>query len=85
MAIKHKFLAKAGLTEKTLTPLTAIREKCMECCAWQPSEVTRCPASDCALWPFRLGRSGHSRSMTDEQREAARSRMKEVRASRVRG
>lgn len=29
---------------------TAIRLKCLECCCWQPVEVSRCQMADCALW-----------------------------------
>ena len=57
MAVKHTFLTKDGLITKNLTGMSAIRQKCLECCAWQQAEVLRCPAKDCALWCFRFGRS----------------------------
>ncbi len=38
------------------SPLAAIRAKCIDCCGGQPSEVRLCPASRCALHPFRLGK-----------------------------
>ncbi len=56
MAIVHKILTKNGVVEKSLTPMKAIREKCMECSNWQYSEVRRCPSTDCALWVYRLGK-----------------------------
>ncbi len=34
--------------------LKAIREKCLDCCVYQPSEVRKCTAFDCALWPYRM-------------------------------
>lgn len=34
----------------------AIRLKCLDCCAYQPAEVRKCPAADCPLWRFRMGR-----------------------------
>lgn len=34
----------------------AIRLKCLDCCCGQPSEVRKCPAVDCPLWRFRMGR-----------------------------
>jgi len=55
MAIKHKILTKDGIVEKTLTPMSAIRAKCMECSNFQYSEINRCPVTDCALWAYRLG------------------------------
>jgi hypothetical protein len=37
------------------TPLLkAIRAKCLDCCCDQPSEVRKCTAFGCALWPFRM-------------------------------
>ena len=40
---------------KKLTPLKAIRAKCLECSAGQPSEVRRCLADDCPLFTYRFG------------------------------
>ena len=34
----------------------AIRLKCLDCCCGQPSEVRKCPAENCPLWRFRMGR-----------------------------
>ncbi len=36
--------------------LKAVRAKCLDCSCYQSSEVTRCPAKECALWPYRAGR-----------------------------
>jgi hypothetical protein len=38
-----------------LSPLKAIRAKCLDCCAEQPSEVRLCPSENCPLWPYRMG------------------------------
>lgn len=38
-----------------MTPLKAIRAKCLDCCIGQVNEVRLCPSKDCALWPYRLG------------------------------
>jgi len=57
VAVKHTFITKDGFKKtKTLTGMSAIREKCLECCCWNSAEVRRCPAKDCALHPFRFGR-----------------------------
>lgn len=37
------------------SPMKAIREKCLDCCVGQPSEIRRCESVNCALWPFRSG------------------------------
>ena len=42
---------------KTLTPLKAIREKCLDCSGGQPKEVRLCPVTDCPLWPYRMGKN----------------------------
>lgn len=33
----------------------AIRLKCLDCCAYNHSEVKRCEVTMCPLWPFRTG------------------------------
>jgi hypothetical protein len=38
-----------------LTPLRAIRAKCLDCSAFQPKEVRLCPDLDCPLYPYRFG------------------------------
>lgn len=38
-----------------LTPLRAIRQKCLDCCCGQAYEVKLCPCIDCVLHPFRFG------------------------------
>jgi hypothetical protein len=35
--------------------LDVIREKCLDCCCYQPSEIDRCTAVACSLWPYRFG------------------------------
>ncbi|MEY9198338.1 hypothetical protein ABIA16_003454 [Sinorhizobium fredii] len=45
--------ASAGHEQKS--PMKAIREKCLDCCSGQPSEVRLCETVKCALWPFRSG------------------------------
>lgn len=37
--------------------MRVIRAKCMDCCAGQAPEVRMCPVTECALWPYRMGRS----------------------------
>lgn len=35
--------------------LRVIRAKCMDCCCQQQTEVRKCTAVACALWPYRMG------------------------------
>lgn len=56
--ISHSFICKDGrIKSKMLSPIKAIREKCLECSAWSVKEARDCPAKDCALWPFRMGKA----------------------------
>lgn len=40
-----------------LTPIKAIRAKCLECSNYQPKEVRECIIPDCPLYPFRMGKN----------------------------
>ncbi|MFA4828431.1 MAG: hypothetical protein WC855_13270 [Thermodesulfovibrionales bacterium] len=40
---------------KALTPVKAIRAKCLDCCCNQTKEVKLCPVKNCALYPYRMG------------------------------
>ena len=40
-----------------MTPVKAIRAKCIDCMCGQIYEVTKCPCEDCSLWPFRMGKN----------------------------
>ena len=48
---------------KYLTPLKAIRKKCLDCSCFQPTEVKLCPMTDCTLYPFRHGRNVKRKGM----------------------
>ena len=41
---------------KPMSPLRAIRAKCLDCSCYQLAEVRLCEAINCPLWPFRAGR-----------------------------
>ena len=36
--------------------LKAIRRNCIECSAGEVSEVSKCTMTECALYPYRMGR-----------------------------
>jgi hypothetical protein len=58
------------------SPLKSIREKCLDCCCHQYSEVRECHITDCPLWPYRMGKNPfHRRNMTEEQKQAASRRL----------
>ena len=39
-----------------LSPLQAIRRKCLDCSVFQVSEIKLCETLSCSLWPFRSGK-----------------------------
>lgn len=60
-----------------MTPLQAIRQKCLDCCCGQSSEVKNCTVSGCSLYPFRLGRKPKvERYYTPEQIEQRLARLR---------
>jgi len=42
---------------KLLTPIKAIRAKCLDCSAGQPSEVRKCVIPECPIYPYRMGKN----------------------------
>lgn len=38
------------------TPIASIRIKCLDCSCGSRAEVKRCELTDCALWPYRMGK-----------------------------
>jgi hypothetical protein len=48
---------QVGEKPRRLTPVRAIREKCLDCSCGSVYEVTHCRITSCALWTFRLGKN----------------------------
>ena len=73
--------------QNILTPLRAIRAKCIDCSAGSMQEVRECVMLDCPLYPYRLGKSPNRkpRILTDEEREALRQRMAKMREKQLSG
>lgn len=44
------------MDDKVLTPVRAIRKKCLEC-SGRPKEIRLCQEQECPLFEFRLGRN----------------------------
>lgn len=40
---------------KVLSPLRAIRKKCIDCCCDSTKSIKFCEIADCTLWPYRFG------------------------------
>lgn len=70
---------------KTPSPLKSIRLYCLSCVCGSSEEVKRCSIKDCPLWSFRFGKNPFrtKREYTEEQKEAMRSRLAEVRKTQA--
>jgi hypothetical protein len=64
--------------------LSVIRAKCLDCCCGSESEVRKCTATGCPLWPYRMGTNPlrTPRQMSESQRQAATERLKAARHAR---
>lgn len=59
-----------SLDENVLSRSKAIRQKCLDCCCWQMSEVRLCTATKCPLWPYRMGTLSKNPAKLDDFSEA---------------
>lgn len=46
-----------------ITPLKAIRKKCLECSNGSRKEVEHCTIPECALYPYRFGKNPHRKGL----------------------
>ena len=51
-----------------MTPVKAIRAKCLDCSGGSAKEVKECPVIACALHPFRLGRNPNRKPLSVERK-----------------
>ena len=60
-----------------LTPMKAIRRKCIDCSGGSSNEVKLCPAQNCPLYDYRFGKDPHRKKVeyTGEQRKAMATRI----------
>jgi hypothetical protein len=46
-----------ALGHEAMSPMEAIRARCLDCCAGSSDEVRKCVAIACPSWPFRTGKN----------------------------
>lgn len=65
------------MEQKRISPLKAIRLKCLDCCCGSSNEVKLCTVERCALHPFREGHNPNisKREYTDAERSAIGARL----------
>ena len=64
----------ATLGHEPMSPLRALRLRCLHCCMFVQIEVRGCTSIACPAWPFRMGKNPYRTPMSQEQRDAARDR-----------
>ena len=57
---------------KPMSPLNAIRARCVDCCAGELSRVRRCAHLDCPSWPYRMGTNPWQAPLSADVLEARR-------------
>ena len=57
-----------ALGHSPMSPLKALRLRCIDCCAGSSLEVRLCTAVSCPSWPFRLGRNPWRPPASEAQR-----------------
>jgi hypothetical protein len=63
-----------------LTPIKAIRAKCLDCTGNQPKEVRLCTCLSCPLWGYRMGvRPDHTRAL-EANEEVEREKLRDSHA-----
>ena len=74
-----------SLYHRAKSPLKAIRERCLDCCCGQPTEVRKCTAVNCSSWPFRMGVNPfrEKRVLSDDQKQGLAERLAKARDSKA--
>jgi hypothetical protein len=71
-----------SLGHRDMSPMRALRLRCLDCCGGNDAEVRFCTARKCPSWPFRMGASPWRKfKLTDAQRE----NLKKLAESRAKG
>ena len=68
--VSREELIAAG--HKPMSPLKALRARCIDCKAGELSQVRRCHHLDCPAWPYRMGTNPWQAPLNAEVSEARR-------------
>lgn len=64
-----------------VSPLRALRLKCLDCCNGSAQQVRLCNAVDCPSWPFRMGKNPWGSPLSAEVKTQRAASMTRNRAS----
>lgn len=70
----------AELGHDQTNPVKAIRRKCVDCMGGSIEAIRDCMSTNCALWPFRMGRNPFRAAPTEAQMESARANADRLRS-----
>jgi hypothetical protein len=70
-----------ALGHSAMSPLKALRLRCIDCYGGSLKSVRGCTSTDCPSWPFRMGRNPWRAPVSEERRQPGR----ELAARRPRG
>jgi hypothetical protein len=65
---------------KPMSPLKALRARCIDCKGGELSGVRRCAHLDCPAWPYRMGTNVWSKERSEAQQKHTRTLAKKRRA-----
>lgn len=63
----------SAMGHERMSPLDALRSRCVDCCAGSINEVRLCVSLNCPAWPFRMG-TNPWREYTPDQLASLRER-----------
>jgi hypothetical protein len=64
--------ALVALGHEPMSPLKALRLRCLDCCVGSANEVRMCVSVKCPAWPFRMGMNPWRAPASEAQKEASR-------------
>ena len=72
-----------ALGHTPMSPLKALRLRCIDCYGGSLKSVRGCTSTDCPSWPFRLGHSPWRKELSQERKEQLRRLGAETAATRI--
>lgn len=61
-----------ALGHSAMSPLKALRLRCIDCYGGSLKSVRGCTSTDCPSWPFRMGRNPWRAPVSEERRQLGR-------------
>ena len=62
----------SALGQQPISPLRALRLRCIDCSGNSANEVRLCTAVQCPAWPFRMGKNPWRSPVSEARRNQAR-------------